>query len=256
MTRPLVGHGYSQAQFTQLGDDGVDALVCDSTNATVPGHSVSEATLHAGLRQAIDSAPGRVVVTCFGSNIARLHTLSRIARETGRYLGLLGRSLINMSSAARAAGVWETDDHLINPAHLGYLPRHEVLAVGTGSQGEPRTALRRLAEGRHPDLELEAGDRVIFSARAIPGNEDAIEGLISPRKGQGVEVMTAEGADDAHPRLRPPRPGRTALHVPMGAAAHGHPGPRRGASTWTATPPSPAPPACPGPWWAATATFT
>ncbi|WP_227515401.1 ribonuclease J [Marinobacter salinus] len=189
---PLVGHGYSRKTFTDLAEEGVTAMVCDSTNATVAGHSVSEAALHEGLLSAVKAAEGRVIVACFGSNIARLHTLARIGRETGRYMGLLGRSLINMSGAARAAGLWDAADELINPSHLGYLPREEVLAVATGSQGEPRTALRRLAAGNHPDIELEAGDTVIFSARAIPGNEEAIEMLISKLRALGVAVVTAE----------------------------------------------------------------
>ncbi|PXX92450.1 MBL fold metallo-hydrolase [Marinobacter vulgaris] len=193
--RPLVGHGYSKKTFTDLADEGVDAMVCDSTNATVPGHSVSEAALHHGLLKTVAAAKGRVVVTCFGSNIARLHTLAAIARETGRYMGLLGRSLINMSGAAKSAGLWDAADQLINPSHIGYLPRSEVLAVATGSQGEPRTALRRLASGNHPDFELEAGDTVIFSARAIPGNEEAIGALISSLQTLGVAVITAEDAE-------------------------------------------------------------
>ena len=97
--------------------------------------------------------------------------------------------------AARAAGLWDSADQLINPAHLGYLPRDEVMAVATGSQGEPRTALRRLAAGTHPDFELEAGDTVIFSARAIPGNEEAIEALVARLRELGVRVITAEDAD-------------------------------------------------------------
>lgn len=191
---PLVGHGYTTSTFTDLAEEGVAAMVCDSTNATVQGHSVSEAALHEGLRDLIAVAEGRVIVTCFGSNIARLHTLASIARETGRYMGLLGRSLVNMSGAAKATGLWPGSDKLISPAHLGYLPRHEVLGVATGSQGEPRTALRRLAQGSHPDFELEAGDTVIFSARAIPGNEEAIEALISQLRKLGVIVITAEDA--------------------------------------------------------------
>lgn len=192
---PLVGHGYTPGTFKALADEGVAAMVCDSTNATVAGHSTSESVLEKGLLAATQDAPGRVIVACFGSNIARLHTLANVARATGRYMGLLGRSLINMSTAAKAAGVWNADDHLINHAHLGYLPREEVLAVATGSQGEPRTALRRMAMGTHPDVELEPGDRVIFSARAIPGNEEAIDALIANLKEQGVEVITAEAAD-------------------------------------------------------------
>lgn len=193
--QPLVGHGYSRKTFSDLSAEGVDAMVCDSTNATVPGHSVSEAALHEGLLRVIANAEGRVVVTCFGSNIARLHTLASIARETGRYMGLLGRSLVNMSGAAKAAGLWDATDQLINPSHIGYLPRNEVLAAATGSQGEPRTALRRLAAGNHPDFELEAGDTVIFSARAIPGNEQAIDALISSLTALGVNVITAEDAE-------------------------------------------------------------
>lgn len=189
---PLVGHGYSRETFTNLAVEGVDAMVCDSTNATVAGHSTSEAVLYKGLLQAVTSAKGRVIVTCFGSNIARLHTLARVARQTGRYMGLLGRSLVNMSGAAKAAGLWNAEDHLITSSHLGYLPRSEVLGIATGSQGEPHTALTRLAAGNHPDVELEAGDRVIFSARAIPGNEEGIDALISRLKSLGVEVMTAE----------------------------------------------------------------
>lgn len=193
--QPLVGHGYSRDTFKALAEEGVQAMVCDSTNATVEGHSTSESVLYEGLLAATRPAKGRVIVACFGSNIARLHTLAAVAKATGRYMGLMGRSLINMSGAAKAAGLWDTADSLIQSSHFGYLPREEVLAVATGSQGEPRTALRRLAANSHPDVELEAGDRVIFSARAIPGNEEAIEALISQLRGQGVEVFTAEDAD-------------------------------------------------------------
>ncbi|WP_111655750.1 ribonuclease J [Isoalcanivorax indicus] len=191
---PVVGPGYSASLFRQLGDDGVDAMVCDSTNALVTGHSGSEGSLYAGLRDAIQGAPGRVVVACFGSNIARLHTLGRIAHEANRYFGLLGRSLVNMVSAARATGVWQAAADPIDSGHLGYLPAEEVLAVATGSQGEPRTALHRLADDSHPDLSLEPGDRVIFSARVIPGNEEAVARLIERLQQRGVEVITDDDA--------------------------------------------------------------
>lgn len=191
---PLVGHGYKEETFTRLAAEGVRAMVCDSTNATVNGHSVSEASLYDGLRHYIESAPGRVIVTCFGSNIARLLTLSHIADDTGRYMGLYGRSLVNMFQCAKRASVWPYSAGTVDTGHLGYLPRREVLAVATGSQGEPRTALRRLAAGTHPDFELEPGDRVIFSARPIPGNEEAIGGLIQQLEGLGVEVITVDNA--------------------------------------------------------------
>lgn len=196
---PVVGHGYKVETFRKLADEGVLAMVCDSTNATTKGHSVSEGDLYDGLRHYIESAKGRVVVTCFGSNIARLLTLSHIAEDTGRYMGLYGRSLINMHQCAKRAGVWPYSAGAVDTGHLGYLPRNEVLAVATGSQGEPRTALRRLAAGTHPDFELEAGDRVIFSARAIPGNEEAIQGVIDQLTALGVEVITVDNAEhDIH----------------------------------------------------------
>ncbi|MCH8543845.1 MAG: ribonuclease J [Alcanivorax sp.] len=189
---PVIGSGFSRLAFCALGDEGVDAMICDSTNALVTGHSGSEGSLYRGLHDAIAGAPGRVVVACFGSNIARLHTLARIAGESRRYLGLLGRSLVNMVSAARATGVWENAVVPIQPAHLGYLPPEEVLAVATGSQGEPRTALHRLAVDAHPDLTLAPGDRVVFSSRIIPGNEDAVASLITRLQQRGVEVVTAD----------------------------------------------------------------
>ena len=151
--------------------------------------------LYDGLRHYVETAKGRVIVTCFGSNIARLLTLSQVGEDTGRYMGLYGRSLVNMFQCAKRAGVWPYSAGTVETRHLGYLPRNEVLAVATGSQGEPRTALRRLAAGTHPDFELEPGDRVIFSARAIPGNEEAIEGLIRQLRAMQVEVITADDAE-------------------------------------------------------------
>ena len=164
---PVVGAGVAKQTFERLGGEGVVAMVCDSTNATVAGHSLSEGQLYAGLLHYIDSAPGRVVVACFGSNIARLVTLARVAAQTGRYMGLYGRSLITMHECARRAGVWPSEAASVDAGHLGYLPRAEVLA---------------------------AGDRVIFSSRAIPGNEEAIQTLIDSLTAMGVEVVTSETA--------------------------------------------------------------
>jgi len=102
----------------------------------------------------------------------------------------LGRSLHNYHRAAVEAGIWDAQFKLIDAAHLGYLPRHEVLAVATGSQGEPRTALRRLVAGTHPDLDLQAGDCVLFSSRVIPGNEVAVAALLQQLRGLGVDVVS------------------------------------------------------------------
>jgi ribonuclease J len=192
---PVVGERFDPAWYQDLALRGIDAMVCDSTNATVSGHSATEASLYKGLKQHIEAAPARVIVACFGSNIARLHTLARIAEETGRHIGLLGRSLINMMSAARAADVWQYGKTLVEPAHLSYLPRESVLLVATGSQGEPRTALNRLSNHSFRDLALEPGDTVIFSSKMIPGNEDAIESMIKRLKVLQVTVITADESE-------------------------------------------------------------
>lgn len=192
--KPVLGRPYDEARFRALGAEGVDAMVCDSTNALEAGHSRSEASLHAGLRRVVEAAEGRVVVTSFGSNVARLHTLARVATETGRYVAILGRSLRNMVAAARAAGLWHPDAELVDSRDLGYLPRHEILMVATGSQGDPHAAMDRLSRGTHPDLDLETGDTAVFSSRVIPGNERALEALETRLARLGVHVVTADDA--------------------------------------------------------------
>lgn len=191
---PVLGQPYSKQQYQALADLSVDAMVCDSTNATVEGWSASELSLYTGLKQHVANAKGRVVVTCFGSNLARLRTIARIANETGRHLGLLGRSLINMVSAAKTSGLWCQTETSVDPQHLGYLSAHTVLLVATGSQGEPRTALNRLSLNTFRDMELEPGDTVIFSSKVIPGNELAIEALIERLKTKQVQVITTDNS--------------------------------------------------------------
>lgn len=189
---PVVGHHYDEAQYRKLANEGIQAMVCDSTCANQPGHSLSEGALYKGLYEEIRKATGRVVVACFGSNIARLHTLATIATSTDRHLGLLGRSLVNTAAAARSTGLWPDVTTLVQSDHLGYLPRETLLLVATGSQGEPRTALNRLSHDNFRDLSLEPGDTVIFSARAIPGNEDQISALIARLEARGVQIVTPE----------------------------------------------------------------
>ncbi len=194
---PVVGDTYHESHFRALARESIVAMVCDSTNATNPGRSHSEGELVTGLLNAVRSAEGRVIATCFGSNVGRLQTLVRIAGATGRYAGLLGRSLHNMVRAARATGYWPDELKLAAPPHLGYLPKREVLAIATGSQGEARTALQRLIAGNHPDLELEAGDTVIFSSKVIPGNELAVQAMIE--KLRAADVRVVDSATSEHP---------------------------------------------------------
>lgn len=190
--KPQVGHNFSIKHYKDIGDSGLNAMICDSTCADLPGHSLSEGDLYDGLHEQIAAATGRVIVACFGSNIARLDTLARIALATNRHLGLLGRSLVNTVSAARAVGLWEHKETLVDAEHLGYLPRDTVLLVATGSQGEPRTALNRLSFERFMHMSLDAGDTVIYSARAIPGNEDGIEQMNERLRRLGINIITPD----------------------------------------------------------------
>ena len=193
--QPLVGEHYDAKKLKALGRRDIKAMVCDSTNATVEGWSQSEGSLYDGLKNIIKQATGRVVVACFGSNVARLFTLANIAEDCDRHFGAIGRSLNNMIGVAKTCGYWPDTLKVINSAHLGYLPRDEVLAVATGSQGEERTALYRLARDDHFDVDLEKGDTVIFSSRTIPGNEAAIEATVKRLRAKGVHVISADDAE-------------------------------------------------------------
>ena len=194
---PVLGHEFQPQIFKQLATRKIRAMVCDSTNAVVPGHSISEGDCFSGLLELTRQAEGRVIVACFGSNVARLITLSRIAGQTGRYMALYGRSLRNMVGAARKTGHWPDNAKVADGRHLGYLPRHEVLGVATGSQGEAAAALRKMALGTFRDLELEPGDTVIFSSKVIPGNETAVASLVSMLRQKDIRVI--ESADTETP---------------------------------------------------------
>jgi len=193
---PVLGSPFDDRAFQTLAKENITAMVCDSTNATVPGHSVSEGQCFEGLLQLVRHAQGRVIVTCFGSNVARLITLCLIAAKTGRYAALYGRSLRNMVSAARRTGHWPDEAQIADGRHLGYLPRNEVLGVATGSQGEYRAALKRMASGSFRDLELEPGDTVIFSSKVIPGNEKDIAALVDQLRQRQVVVIEASDRQD------------------------------------------------------------
>ncbi|MEA3250728.1 MAG: ribonuclease J [Pseudomonadota bacterium] len=192
---PLIGNPVDQRLYASLAP--VDLLVGDSTNATLPGWSRSEGDVARALESAIDACTGRVIVSCFASNLARVLAVGRAAARCGRRISLMGRSMERMVRTARDLGYLEDFPQLVPVRDLGYLPAEEVLIIATGSQGEPRAALSRLAQGRHPDLELQAGDTAIFSAKAIPGNERLIERLQLALKRLDVAVLE----ETRHPEL-------------------------------------------------------
>lgn len=192
---PVVGLPYQPHHYQQIGRRRIDAMICDSTNAMQVGWSASEGSLQAGLLQYIAEATGRVVVTCFGSNLARLKTLADIAHQTGRHIGILGRAMNNMLQVAKACRLWPEETTIVDSAHLGYLPPETLLLIVTGSQGEARSALSRLSLMQYHDIALAPGDTVIFSAKAIPGNETDIEQLINRLTALSIRVITDENSD-------------------------------------------------------------
>ncbi|HDZ58271.1 MAG TPA: ribonuclease J [Pseudomonas xinjiangensis] len=202
--QPLVGGLTAQGRLQAIGRSGVDVIIGDSTNAPVGGASCSEATVQNGLLDAIRQCRKRVVVTCFASNLARLHSLAEIAFDTTRYAGLLGRSLLTMHSAGRAHNYLSSQPGFIGPWELGYLPREQQLWICTGSQGEPAAALGKLAGGSHPHLTLESGDTVVFSSRLIPGNEVPLAAIKSGLLEQGVEIIDDDMAP-IHASGHPPQ---------------------------------------------------
>ena len=191
---PLVGPPTDEAAFSALGDEGVLAMVCDSTNALVEGHSGSEGDVRRSLSSLIKSIDGRIAVTCFASNVARVESVALAARDAGRTVALVGRSLRNLEVAARETGYLSTIPYFTPEDAANDVPDDNLLILITGSQGEPRSALARVAADTHPNIALGEGDTVIFSSRMIPGNEKAIGAVQDNLVRRGVRVMT----DDDH----------------------------------------------------------
>ncbi|HJZ15836.1 MAG TPA: ribonuclease J [Stellaceae bacterium] len=189
---PLIGPTADEAALLRLGDEGVLALVGDSTNALRPGTSGSEAELRRSLIDLIGRYDARVAVACFASNVARLETIARAAAAHGREIALVGRSLWRIDKAARENGYLTDLPRFLTEDEAGYIPRDRIVMICTGSQGEPRAALSRIARDDHPHVVLETGDVVIFSSRIIPGNEKSINRLQNALVRLGVEIVTEE----------------------------------------------------------------
>ncbi len=166
------------------------ALICDSTNIVRDGVSPSESDVAATLKELIANAPHRVAITTFASNVARIRSVAEAARECGREVVVVGRAMDRVVDVAKECGYLEGLPEFRSAENFGYIPRNKIVAILTGSQGEPRAALARIAQDEHPDIALSAGDRVIFSSRAIPGNEKAVGSIINSLIEQGIEVIT------------------------------------------------------------------
>jgi ribonuclease J len=208
--QPVIGQPSTEEQIRKVGDEGVLALVCDSTNAFNNDDSGSEGSVYADLLKSVTEARGRVVITTFASNAARLHTLGEVAKASGRKLCFAGRSLNRIIEASQATGYLKGLPETIDMEMVDTLPRNQVMVVATGGQGEARAALARIAAGNHP-VKLEEGDTVIFSSKQIPGNEVAI-GIIMNQLARSNILTVTEKQAHVHVSGHPGRPELAALY--------------------------------------------
>ncbi len=207
---PVIGQPSTEQKLRKIGDEGVLALVCDSTNAFNNDDSGSEGSVYADLVRSVKDARGRVVVTTFASNAARLHTLGKVAKAAGRKLCFAGRSLNRIIEASQATGYLKDMPDTIDMELVDTLPRNQVMVVATGGQGEARAALARIADGNHP-VKLEEGDTVIFSSKQIPGNEIAIGRIMNQLARRNILTVTEKQAH-VHVSGHPGRPELAALY--------------------------------------------
>jgi ribonuclease J len=189
---PLIGEPADLDAFARLGQEGVLAMVCDSTNAMVEGHSGSEAEVRRNLVPLLRPLKGRVAITCFATNVARVESIALAAQQVGRRVALFGRSLRNAEASARECGYLQGVPSFISEDEADDLPDNELLIICTGSQGEQRSAMSKIAADTHPRISLGEGDTVIFSSRMIPGNEKAVLRMQDELARGGCRVMTAE----------------------------------------------------------------
>jgi ribonuclease J len=187
---PILGDVTDEKKLRALGEAGCLALIGDSTNAVREGRSPSEADVARTIAELVKSGKGRVAVTTFASNVARLRAVADAAREADREVVVVGRAMERVIQVARETGYLDGVQDFRPVDAYGYLPSNKVLALCTGSQGEPRAALARIAEDQHPEVTLTRGDRVIVSARTIPGNEKAVGRVLNGLIDQGIEVIT------------------------------------------------------------------
>lgn len=207
---PVIGKPATPDEMTAIGDKGVLALVCDSTNAFNATDSGSEGGVRADLMKWVGAAKGRVVVTSFASNAARLQTLADVARATNRKLCVAGRSLRRILTASQSTGYLKNLPEMVDMEALDNYHRNEVLVVATGGQGEARAALARIADGSHP-VKVEEGDTVIFSSKQIPGNEVAIGKVMNALARRNIRTVTEKQAH-VHVSGHPGQPELAAMY--------------------------------------------
>ncbi len=201
---PMIGDVTDEGALKRLGDEGVLAMVCDSTNVFVEGGSGSEGAVRESLAEQVGRFSNRVFVTCFASNVARLESAALAGLAHGRHPALVGRSLWRISEIARATGYLRDIPPFLTEHDVGMIPPDKILILCTGSQGERNAALARIAAGDHANVVADPGDAVLFSSRVIPGNEREVSRIHNQLIGRGVTVVT-DRQEFIHVSGHPPR---------------------------------------------------
>lgn len=223
---PVLGEPTDLVRLAEIGREGVRAIVCDSTNAVREGESPSEREVAATLTSIIGAAPARVVLTTFASNVGRVRAVAEAAEANDRNIVVLGRAMHRAIDVATELGMFDGLPEFLDEEAYGYLPRDKVVALMTGSQGEPRAALAKVASGEHRQVALSQGDLVIFSSRTIPGNEKAVNQVQNGLASKGVRIVTDRDAlvhVSGHPRRGELAQMYAAVRPEIAIPVHGEP---------------------------------
>ena len=191
---PLIGNKIDQEKLTKIGDEGVSAMICDSTNIFSPGRAGSESDVRDSLLRIMEIKTKRILVTSFASNVARMESIFYCAKKTGRSICLVGRSMHRIFKAAKKCGYLKGLIEPLEPRDAKKVAKNKILYLATGSQGEPMGAMNRIVNGSHPDVFLEEGDCVIFSSKIIPGNEKKLYNLQNQIVKNNIEIISEENA--------------------------------------------------------------
>ena len=191
---PLLGDNIDQKKLQELGNKGVMAMICDSTNVFNEGKAGSESDVRDSILRIMEKKTKRIVVTSFASNVARMETIFYCAKKTGRQISLVGRSMHRIYKAARQCGYMQNLIEPIDPREAKKIAKNKIIYLCTGSQGEPMGAMNRVVNGIHPDVSLDAGDTIIFSSKIIPGNEKKLYALQNEITKNDIEIITEENA--------------------------------------------------------------
>jgi ribonuclease J len=189
---PLIGDSINEKRLKEIGNEGVVAMICDSTNVFNPGRAGSENDVRNSLLKIMRNVNKRIIVTSFASNVARMETIFYCAEKTGREISLVGRSMNRIFKAARQCGYLDKVKEPIDPRDAKKIPREKIVLLCTGSQGEPNGAMMRITSDIHPDIAIEKEDTVIFSSKIIPGNEKKLFKMHNQLVKNGIEVISEE----------------------------------------------------------------